>query len=354
MIGNTAPMASVILPVYNNDKYLAKAIQSVLDQTFRDFELIIIDDASEDQSFEIANSFTDERIILLRNEVNKKLPATLNRGIDIARGKYIIRMDADDISINIRFQHQIDFMEAHEDIGVCGLWMKIIDANDKPCDLGQCRYVDEEIKIGFLFGECSIPHPGVVIRRDILIKNNLKYNEDFFRAQDYELWSRCSQYTKFTSVKEYLLLYRKTDISVNYIKDGDSLYFSTLIVEKQLKNFGVSFNDEEMKIHSSIFSRININDKIKYLRSLEEWLKKLINYNETNRIFNCSVFNTFIVDKFARALITNNICDLKSIFFLLKSTLINYTDSRVKVIAKVIITTKFKKLVPIAKRFFEK
>ena len=113
------------MPVYNAEKYIVEAVDSILNQTYSDFEFIIIDDCSTDASYEILQSYAakDNRIRLFKNDVNKKLPKTLNFGISQAKGKYIARMDADDISLPERFAKQIKFMESHPEIGVCGTWL---------------------------------------------------------------------------------------------------------------------------------------------------------------------------------------------------------------------------------------
>ena len=113
------PLVSVVLSVYNAEKHIVEAIESILTQSYKNFEFIIIDDGSTDGSLEIIKSYDDERIILISRE-NKGLIASLNEGIEQAKGKYIARMDADDISLSSRFEEQVTFMEMHEEVGICG------------------------------------------------------------------------------------------------------------------------------------------------------------------------------------------------------------------------------------------
>ena len=132
----SVPRLSVILPVYNGSAFLAEAMESVLNQTFRDFELLVIDDASTDGSAAVAEQFGDPRVRVIRQEANRRLPATLNHGLDLARGEWVARMDADDICHPQRFARQVAFLEAHPDHGVVGSWSEDIDEYGKPFPMG--------------------------------------------------------------------------------------------------------------------------------------------------------------------------------------------------------------------------
>ena len=125
------PLVTVLMPVYNGEKYLKEAIESILNQTFKDFEFLIINDGSTDNSVKIIQSFNDLRIRLIHNESNIGLIKTLNKGLKLSNGKYIARMDCDDVSLPKRLSVQINFMEKHPEIGVCGSWVKIIGLEQK-------------------------------------------------------------------------------------------------------------------------------------------------------------------------------------------------------------------------------
>ena len=125
------PAISVLMSVFNSDKYLHEAIDSILKQTFTDFEFIIINDASTDSSVNIIKSYNDIRIVLIENETNIGLTNSLNKGIKRATGKYIARMDADDIALPFRFAEQFSFMELHAEIGICGTWVETFNEKGK-------------------------------------------------------------------------------------------------------------------------------------------------------------------------------------------------------------------------------
>ncbi|MDC4916004.1 glycosyltransferase [Acinetobacter baumannii] len=203
-------LISVILPAYNAEKYIKEAIDSVLAQSLKDFEFIIINDGSIDKTEEIVLSYSDERIVYVKNHKNLGLIKTLNKGIGLAVGKYIIRMDADDICMPQRFERQINFLEKHLEYGVVGSCALIHGTKD----LYIVPESDEDIK-NYMFIDSPFIHPSVCIRARLL-KENL-YSEDFFRIEDYELWVRLAQKTKFYNIQETLLKYRVIEGSESHL-----------------------------------------------------------------------------------------------------------------------------------------
>jgi len=213
------PKISVIMSVYNGEHYLAQAIESILNQTFQDFEFIIINDGSTDRSEEIIKSYDDDRIILI-NQQHKGLIYSLNYGLQKAKAKYIARMDGDDISLPDRLAIQLSFMEKHDDIGVLGTG---------------CQFIDH---LGFLTGEklnrqgehfeilnsilkakgyVSIIHPTVMIRKDLLLRVG-GYNERFPVCEDVDLFLRIAKISKLHVIPDMLLLYRLHQESVSVTK----------------------------------------------------------------------------------------------------------------------------------------
>ena len=198
------PQITVLMSVYNCAEFVKIAIDSILQQSFSDFEFIIIDDCSTDNSREIINCFKDKRIRLVCNDSNIGLSGSLNKGILLSNGRYIARMDADDISYYNRLKVQFEFMERHPDIGVCGTWLKTF--GDKNIEW---RYPVESdpIKCCLLF-ESPFAHPTVMIRRDTLIKNKILYDASNQITEDYDFWVRLSNITNFANIPEVLYSYR--------------------------------------------------------------------------------------------------------------------------------------------------
>lgn len=203
------PKISVIMSVYNGEKFLEEAVLSVLNQTYKDFEFIIIDDGSTDSSLEMLGGFEkkDERIRLVSRK-NKGLTPSLNEGIKLAQGEYIARMDGDDISMPERFEKQLDFLEKNKEIALCGTWAINIDENGNEIGEYKTPTTHKEIKKMILFHNPFI-HPSVMIRKSVFEKVGL-YSEHFKHIEDYELWTRVLAHFKTANIQEFLLKYRIT------------------------------------------------------------------------------------------------------------------------------------------------
>lgn len=199
---------SIIMPVHNGERYISDAIKSVLNQTFKDFEFIIINDFSNDKTLEIIKSFNDPRIITINNSVQLGVAKSLNIALNETRGQYIARMDADDVCLPYRLERQYIYMKKNTKIDICGSFAYRIDSESKLSkNIWKEPTSDGEIKAIMLFS-CPLIHPTVFFRKETFTKHKLKYNEDYTSAQDYELWSRVMDYVIFANIDEPLLFYR--------------------------------------------------------------------------------------------------------------------------------------------------
>ncbi len=213
------PKVTVLMPVYNGERYLREAMDSVLAQTFTDFEFLIINDGSTDCSVEIIRSYDDPRIRLVHNEKNLKLVATLNKGFDLARGEYVARMDCDDISLPTRLARQVEFMEAHPEVGVCGTWAKEIDSEGKILRIWKSPVGGEMKK--YIWRPTPIIHPTALFRRPVF--ERFKYDHNYIHAEDLELWQRISNTVRLDNLNEFLHLYRIHITSVTSLKRAAQL-----------------------------------------------------------------------------------------------------------------------------------
>ncbi|MFH1088490.1 MAG: glycosyltransferase [Patescibacteria group bacterium] len=200
------PAISVLLSVFNGASYIEVAVESILHQTFRDFEFIIIDDGSTDETSKILDKFTDDRIVRLVNEKNLGLIKSLNKALAVAQGKFIARMDADDISLPDRFQKQLVYMREHPEIGVLGTAMIQVDERGRPISVLVPPIKHELILWQTLFG-CAIFHATTMMRRDDLVSVG-GYNVNYLHSEDLELWSRLFQRTQFANLPEALYIRR--------------------------------------------------------------------------------------------------------------------------------------------------
>ncbi|MGR9522915.1 glycosyltransferase family 2 protein [Priestia megaterium] len=235
------PLVTVLMPVYNGQKYLAEAIESILNQTYQNFEFIIIDDGSTDKSKEIIQTYNDARIKLICNPTNLKLIATLNKGIKLSSGKYIARMDCDDVSLPTRLEEQIKFLEENPDIILCGTGVRIIGKT-------LVRTIPitgwENVKYKLAINNC-ISHPTVMMRAQVLKKENIEYDLNYPHAEDYELWQRLSRKYKLDNISKPLLKYRHSPEGIGRKYAEEQANITALISSKALLDYGIVFNKKE-------------------------------------------------------------------------------------------------------------
>lgn len=203
----TIPTVSVVMPAYNAEKYLREAIDSILAQTFTDFELIIINDGSTDFTKDIILSYTDQRIRYIENEQNSGICVTLNKGLDAARGRYIARMDSDDISLPRRLEVQVQYMDSHPEIGVAGTDIEIFGDGMK----SQVFNFDTNPQVcrSNLIFSATLAHPTALIRKSVLADNHLIYDDYYRGMEDHHLWWQIAQHSEISNVSEVLLRYRQ-------------------------------------------------------------------------------------------------------------------------------------------------
>ena len=250
------PLVTVFMPVYNASGFLRISIESVLNQTFRDFEFLIIDDGSEDNSCKIIKGYNDPRIRLIEKEHN--YIETINLGFDLAKGKYLARMDSDDKMLDKRLKVQVEFMEKNQDITICG--SSILN------DHFQIFTSNNEI-VNRMILKNPIVHPTAIMRLSDIRKHNLKYEEEYIYAEDYKFWISVAKTGKLANIKEPLLYYRFHKNNV-----------SSLYQEVQKEN-AFKVRDEAVKFFIS-----NLNNSVKNeISDLDKQLNRLIQSGLLNK-----------------------------------------------------------------------
>jgi glycosyltransferase involved in cell wall biosynthesis len=205
------PLVSVLMPVYNASQYLMESIESVLQQSFTDFEFVIVDDGSTDDSVSVIKTYDDSRIRLIRNEHDFIL--SLNMGIKRSVGKYVARMDSDDLMLPDRLQKQVDYMEEHPDIAVCGSYAEFFGVGTGMMR-GHSRHKD---LISDMLLYNPLIHPSVMMRR--VIFENHEYKRDYPCAEDYKLWTDLAMGSlRFSNIPEILLKYRRSENQVTHTR----------------------------------------------------------------------------------------------------------------------------------------
>ena len=272
---NSTPLVSVLMPVYNSEKYLMESITSILNQTFCDFEFIIINDGSTDNSGEILKKYehADARIRIIE-QPNKGIAEALNRGLQLARGKYIARMDSDDICLPNRFTRQVDFMERHPRVAACGTWIRYFGENEgewqPPSD-------SETIRCTLLF-ESALPHPTVMMNRELLEQRGLQYCHRYEHAQDYALWVTISQHFELANIPEIHLHYRTHPGQSVQQFAPSKIKFSNQIRYEQLQRLGINPSYEEMTLFAAI-SMLNFHCSTQFIEDAERLFVRILKAN---------------------------------------------------------------------------
>ena len=286
------PLVTVFMPVYNSEKYLKEALDSIINQTYKNLEILLVDDGSTDHSVNIIKSYSDRRIRLIENGENKGIPYTRNVGLMEATGKYIAIMDSDDISHPLRIEKQVEYMENNKHIDVAASYYyrfgwrfarKVRSPFIHP----------NEIEIMLLFYN-PIANPSTILRKETLDNYNLKYNLNYFVSQDYQMWSQIIKVGKIGIIPEFLLKYRfgHENISKKSVEEK-IIKRKKLIGDIQrdlLNHFDFELNDVELEIFNDFFTE-TYGDKIRQIDILEVVIDKLRGQNEEKGIFNPLLFN---------------------------------------------------------------
>ncbi len=292
------PTLSVVMLVYNGEKYLRESIQSVLDQTFKDFELIIINDGSTDGSLEVIRSFEDPRIRLIDNQVNRGIPYSRNLGLKEARGDFLTWTDCDDINLPERFEKQLNFMENRPQFGVCGTWLARFEG-DKVHYIQKAKKDPEYLRASLTFRP-AIPNATAMLRMDMIRENNIWYNEELPIAEDYDFILRCSRYFPMTNLQETLYKYRASETSIMDQFEGKeerSFEIHKVAYLEALKGLGITPDENNLQNHRMISSR-KLFDNLEELGEAYEWLLTIKKQNKSVGTFDEKVLNEVLAERF--------------------------------------------------------
>lgn len=286
---------SVLMPVYNGGKFLAQAIESIGFQSFTDWELIIVDDGSTDNTCEIAARYRDSRIYYLKNETNLGLIKTLNKGIGYCSGEYIARMDADDISEINRLQHQVEFMDAHPDYIMCGTGATVISSGKVKSGKIKNLTRNAYLQMNLLFSSPFV-HPSMIIRRDVLLEN--RYDETFLHAEDYELWCRLATKGKIANLNRVLLQYRWHDTNVSVLNASVQDEQKDRIIKRQLALLDIEPTEEDLWCHKITFQLYKLGKKqtiaVDKMNKVSGWFARLLKNNKEKRLYDQDGFCAFL------------------------------------------------------------
>lgn len=284
------PIISVILPVYNCEDYIYESVQSILEQTFEDFELLIINDGSTDKSKQIILSLDDKRIRYLENRTNQGLIKTLNKGLYFSKGAFIARMDADDLCVNTRFQMQLEYFRQERNVDILGTNQYIIGTSERI--LHQSN--NEENKVRLLL-QPAVAHSSVMIKRQALIRNKLYYDKAALYAEDYKLWidsSLCG--LSIHNLPEYLCGYRIHENQISKIQSHIQKMVTDEIRLAYIKYFFSDIVNGNEKDYLLLL--LGSSDYLgeEQLKRVEGLCRKLVNKNKERLYFCQDIFECFL------------------------------------------------------------
>lgn len=275
------PKLTVFMPMYNSARYVAETIDSVLKQTFTDFEFLIIDDGSTDDSVAVVSQYTDPRIRLERNPQNLKLAKTRNRGLELARGEYIAFIDSDDICQPERLALQVAYLDTHPEIGVCGTWFTTF---------GECK--PETVRVPAdpqrikteLWFDSMIPNTTAMIRKSWF--KDLRYDETLlYYAEDYDLWLRASCTMHLGNIPRSLVLVRMHQASIRgQEKERRRKEALRYVLNRYLDLRGVPRYAGDIDLYYAIHT-FAFEPDLKVLKNIEVWLLHVLEWNKTAAAF---------------------------------------------------------------------
>lgn len=303
-VGENNPKVTVFMPVFNTALYLKEAVSSVLSQSYQDFEFLIIDDGSTDDSFEIIKEFAagDSRIRVYSRE-NKGRPATRNEGLLLAKGEFLALMDSDDRCATERLAEQVRFMEMHPDVIACGTAMEYFgDKNGK-----NLPPVDSDlVNIAMLFTP-SIYNATAIMRRAEVMQHNITYRESDLQAQDFRFWCKVAEIGKITNISKVLYFYRIHPAQASQDQRQRQLQIHKNIVWEKLNSLGICLSEEELA--AFLLDELRGDAGVEsftapgeYIHLAAEVFTKLLAWNEYTNIYHSLKLRDYLCHKF------ENIC----------------------------------------------
>lgn len=293
-----APRVSVVMPVFNGAAHVAEAIDSVLAQSYRAFELLVVDDGSTDGSLAVIRAFADPRIRVIAQARNQGLIATLNHAFAEARGAYLVRMDCDDVAHPDRIAKQVAYLDAHPEVGVLGTCFELFGAQS-----GIVRYHERDAVLRvFMLFECAIGHPTVALRRACV--SLPFYDAAYPHAEDYEAWSRLMLAgTRFAVLPEVLLRYRTHPGQVSKAGQAVQVASADRVRQQWFRALGMEPTPAEEALHRELGRYAPCAD-VAHLRRLDAYLTRLHRANEATEVFDRAAFRAELASRLRGALLS--------------------------------------------------
>lgn len=255
---------SVIIPLYNAKSYIGLTMESILNQTYQDFEILIIDDCSSDGSLKEVERMADKRVRILRNEKNMGIAYSRNRGLEEASGEYIALLDHDDLSPEYRLEHEVDFLDSHPDIMVVGGHERDIDQDGRDLNKQWNTYRNPKYIKAYMMFSNAVPNGAAMFRKSFVDRYHIRYEENMYGAEDYGFWSECALHGNIANLDEVMLYWRVGHGNVTeevwrnkWEKKREVL---RKIKARTLEKTGFRFEEEEIDFLCQVFMEEGIRD----------------------------------------------------------------------------------------------
>lgn len=285
------------MPVYNREHYVKGAIESILNQTFKDFEFIIVNDGSTDNTLDILQSYNDNRIKILDNEENKGIVYSRNRGLQVAKGKFVSMFDSDDIALPEKLEVQHKFLSENPNFGMVGAWVKFIDENGKLTG-GKWKLPkpNNQIPAIMLFRNYFVQST-ILIRREAIPKGG--YSTGYDIVEDSKMWFEVSQKFKVANFHDYLVHYRVhsgniSDMGEKHLKNSKKLF------KYIFKSINIEPTEEELSTHYLIKNNKLITE-INQLQEIEKWLIKIFKENFRTKTYDQKILQKIIFNRWTKS-----------------------------------------------------
>lgn len=291
------PAVTVLMPVHNAAPFVRAAIDSMLAQSWTDFELLVIDDGSTDGSLAAVRSVDDPRLRVVEQKPNQGIVRTLNAGLGLARGRYVARMDADDLSLPDRLRLQCGFLDAHPEVGLCGGNFEKTGDESGP---GWIRFFDNDaLQVSLLF-ENPFCHPTVMMRRDVLTRHGVLYPDDSPHAEEYALWTRLARLTRFANLPDTVLRYRVHARQVSRLHNETQCRSIERVIRGQLALLGIDrVSKGDLALHQVLGGGFYPLPGSR--RRLERWAALLAAANARTRVFDSGELERQLADRVREA-----------------------------------------------------
>lgn len=293
---------TVVIPVYNGERYVKEAVRSILDQTWSDFELLIIDDASTDRSMEIIGSLGDPRIKIVRHDTNMGIAAARNRGLELAVSKYIALLDQDDIALPYRLAEEVAYLEANPDVDVVGGHQRSIDSEGRDMDSQWSVYLNPAYISAYLMLNNTVVNGSAMFRKELVDTYHIRYRENQFGAEDYRFWVECSLHGTIKNIDKVFLLWRcghgnTTDKMIREHREERRRTVSS-IQRLALEGRGIYLSESELDVLSRVFFDDGCIDDEIQLRGVYQTLQSIAAQARENRLDNAGEIVTMCRKRF--------------------------------------------------------